>query len=583
MKRWQYLLVIFLLVWAVGAAEARSYRILSTEIEALVGADGVLRVTETHTVQFEGRYSGMFQWFDSSRGISFTDLAVSEGGVPYTLNPGDSPGPAGTYFIREEKDQVYLDWSFEAEDEIKRFAVSYNVHNAVLKHRDAAELYYQFIGKEWEVGRDQVRVVVRLPHGAELDQVRAWGYGPSHGTVSINSPTEVAFAVENLPARTFLEGRIVFPNSLVPLGTRTTNESIYERLQGEAERAEQKRRMKALDPYLAGGVAAAVILLLVWFYYSQIKRDASFNERYYKILPGTYPPAELAVLFHRMVQGKEFTATLLDLARRGLLTISEIEGEEDYLLKLEQADPRELAKLRSYERMLLEKVFAQGQTREVRLEEFKKRAEQDRKGFEKFWQEWTEAVKKSAERHNFFDKEAKRLWWLLVPSLALTFAAVVTGILGLTITTVVCVILGLAAVMFVATAAMRYSPYGQEQYAKWKAFRRYLRDFSRVGEARVGSLGIWEEYLPYAVVLGIAERMLKQLELKFPNLEQDGYLFGHGWFIYYHPHGFRRMSNMTSTLESSLNSAVLPPGSGTGGGFSGGGGGGFGGGGGGAR
>ena len=76
--------------------------------------------------------------------------------------------------------------------------------------------------------------------------------------------------------------------------------------------------------------------------------------------------------------------------------------------------------------------------------------------------------------------------------------------------------------------------------------------------------------------------MLKQLELRFPNLVQDDYHFASNWFVYYHVLGFGRISHMTNAVGKSISSATMPQGSGgTGGGFSGGGGGGFGGGGGG--
>ncbi len=78
--------------------------------------------------------------------------------------------------------------------------------------------------------------------------------------------------------------------------------------------------------------------------------------------------------------------------------------------------------------------------------------------------------------------------------------------------------------------------------------------------------------------------MLKQLEVRFPNLQHDGYQFGANWFIYYHIMGFGRIGHMTKTIGESVTNVTMPQGSGgTGGGFSGGGGGGFGGGGGGVR
>ena len=99
----------------------------------------------------------------------------------------------------------------------------------------------------------------------------------------------------------------------------------------------------------------------------------------------------------------------------------------------------------------------------------------------------------------------------------------------------------------------------------------------------MGKLGIWEEFLPYAVTLGVADQMLKQLEVQFPSLQEGGYRFGYPWFVYYHWTGVNTVSRMTQTVDRSINSVILPQGTGGSGGFSAGGGGGFGGGGGGAR
>ncbi|HBK86140.1 MAG TPA: hypothetical protein DDZ53_08950, partial [Firmicutes bacterium] len=51
----------------------------------------------------------------------------------------------------------------------------------------------------------------------------------------------------------------------------------------------------------------------------------------------------------------------------------------------------------------------------------------------------------------------------------------------------------------------------------------------------IPSLIIWEHYLVYAVTLGVAKEVMKQLELVYPNLTEGDYRFGHGW--YYWPMG----------------------------------------------
>jgi len=595
-RSWLCWLVVlsFLIVPALG--ETRSYELLDLHIEAQVGADAVVRITETLRVRFEGTYSGMFRYFDTSRDIAIKDLEVAEGGFSYRRLPGETPGEPGTYFVQEQDGQVLVDWSFSATDEVREFTISYTLHNAILKHNDVAELYYQFVGSGWDRPWQRVQIVLTLPQGAAPDQVGAWGYGPRHGRVTVESPSRIVWEVERLPAETFVEGRVVFPNALVPLGTRYTNENGLERILGEEQRREEARRRaeerRRLDPYVAAVVLLLGYLLVFQIWRSYAKPAPGYKERYYKELPGDYPPAELAFLLRRNVQGQDFTATLLDLARRGYLSIEEItelqarsgRGEANYRFRRREVSRQDLVKLRPYETQILELLFAEGNREELTLAELQEYAKEKAKDFAAFWKEWAEAVEKAAAEHGFFDKEAgKRASWLLVPGFGLLPVAVVAAALEMFITALVMGILGLAVIILVVAAFTRLSPAGREQYTKWQAFRRYLKEFSRVDQVRIGTLGIWEHYLPYAVTLGVADQMLKQLELQIPSMQQGDHRFGYPWLIYHSWSGVHPVSRMTSSLEKSLTSATLPQGVGGSGGFSAGGGGGFGGGGGGAR
>lgn len=607
LKRWLFLSVLLLLLVTIGSTvDARSHRFLNLEIDARVGADGLVRVTEIHTVQFDGTFSGMFQFFDTHSGVEVRDVVVSEGGISYTRLDTDSPGPAGTYFVREREDEVYVDWSFEATDEIRHFELSYVLHNVILKHEDVAEFYYQFVGDRWDQGRDRVKIVLSLPYGAQMNEVAAWGHGPLHGVVTIESPSSIVWEVENLPARTFVEGRVVFPNSLVPLGDRYTGEArlqaIFDeergieqkkeesRLQAQA-RAERARRLRALDPRVALVASALLVLFILFIWNTYGKPEPGYAERYYKELPANYPPAELAILYRQNVDGRDFTATLVDLARRGYLSIEEAprarKGPHDdpsYKFIKKDVNVEQWQTLRPYERRAMELLFGSLGRNEVTLEDFEEYTKKNLAAFTASWKKWDQEVKESAKVHQFFDPSAKKVLWLLLPILLLFGAGFIALGSSLLVTGAVILVLSFVAVIFVVVAATRRSSKGHQEYTKWRAFRRYLKESSRVDTARVGSLGIWEEYLPYAITLGVADQMLKQLELRFPNLVQDDYHFASNWFVYYHVLGFGRISHMTNAVGKSISSATMPQGSGgTGGGFSGGGGGGFGGGGGGVR
>jgi uncharacterized membrane protein len=594
MKRYFYLGLILVMCLIPFTIEARSYHLLDLQMEAQVGADGVVRVTEEHTVRFVGTYSGMFQWFDTSRGVELQNIVVSEKGIPYTRIEGDSPGPAGTYFIQTKKNQIYVDWSFEATDETRVFQLSYTLDNVILKHDDVAEFYYQFVGKEWEEPRDHVRIVLTLPSGAKQEEVGAWGYGPLHGQVQIISPTEIEWEVNGLPARTFVEGRAVFPNRLVPGASRTTNQlGLPKILAEETKRGEQLEALKTrknLDPYFAMVIVALSYLLISYIWNNYGKPYPGFQEKYYRKLPADYPPAELAILYRQNIESRDLTATLLDLARRGFLKIEEapnLQGKpkkEQFTYKFvrKEPDPENQATLRLYEQQVLDLLFTVIGAEEVTLEDIQTFAKDYRKEFTAFWDEWAKTIKAEAEQHNFFDANSKkRVLWFFIPSFALFLLAIVPFVLEMFFSGTACIVMGVVMTITVAIAATRRSSTGNLEYTQWRAFRRYLQHFSRVEDTRTVSPGIWESYLPYAVTLGVANKVIKEWSFAFPSLAEQGNL-GTNWYICIHGGGFNRLSHMTTNIDRSISTTMIHSGA-SGGGFSGGGGGGFGGGGGGAR
>ena len=129
----------------------------------------------------------------------------------------------------------------------------------------------------------------------------------------------------------------------------------------------------------------------------------------------------------------------------------------------------------------------------------------------------------------------------------------------------------------------RRAPEAQAEAERWEAFRRYLTDFPRLGEAPPTSLELWERYLVYGIALGIAERVLQGAQLHMPpELHERSTVY---WISPTGDLGSGPSALGISDLSSGFGSALAPPSSGSGGGgggFSGGGGRGGGGGGGGA-
>lgn len=101
-----------------------------------------------------------------------------------------------------------------------------------------------------------------------------------------------------------------------------------------------------------------------------------------------------------------------------------------------------------------------------------------------------------------------------------------------------------------------------------------------LNEREVPELVLWEKYLVYATAFGIADKVLKQLKVKYPEFSDDTYLSSTTYFYLMAHTDFNTSfvnsvsTSMQRAYQSSVASSSSSSGGGFGGGFSGGGGGG---------
>jgi uncharacterized membrane protein len=592
---------------AAGPAAAKSYSITNVAIDATVQPNGDLHVHEARTLDFSGSFSFVY-WDLSTKGSDGIDVmgasgpaAGGAGVVPYqpTRDPGTRP--PGTYFTVDSGGSVRVLLFFRVTDASAQFSIDYVARGAAKRWADTSELYWQFVGDQAGVPADHVRVTVHLPAGVTRDQVRAWAHGPLWGHVTIASDASVVMTVDPLPAATFVEGRILFPAAALSGAKPSATPRLAavlaaeKKLADEANSARTRARVRVIAWGILGFGLPLVALILVIVLYLKYGREpkVQFRAQYLRDIPQpSLPPALVAFIWRMGRVGRDdATATLLDLVNRKVIDIQRVTVHKERLLGKDETisyqltlhDER-LGELLPYERHLVTFLFHEiAESPTLVLSELKDLAKTHRTAFAKGYSTWTSMVTHEAERRKFLDAQADRMAFTgaalgFVGAVAAGAVAIFSGWLWFFAGIPVCVVL-----IFVSRAIKRRSQEAAELDAQYLALERYLKDFGRLQEKPPDAVILWEQFLVYAVVFGIADEVTKAMTVKVPEVVDDP-AFRTGYFIWFAAPGDGGVAAFSEMHESfaaavSVATSSSSSGSGGGGGFSGGGGGGGGGGG----
>lgn len=542
------LIVIILSLPVVAYGEQTGYTISSYNINVSILKDGSAEVEEKVTYQFDGEFNGIFFNVDHSgtKGIEEYQVYLLEGENERKLTQNGTGEPM-TYTYSDKDNIAKFKVFLPSKNEERTFIFRYRLRDVVVKYNDIAEFNRKLVGRNWEVGLNDIRIKVLLPEGASKDEIKVFAHGPLTGESRLIDSRNCEFIVPYVSPGTFVETRILFPVKIVPDSQNIVNKNVLDEiLQQEAQwarEANQKReeakkklereaRLSKTGKYLTAFLIIAWVALLIILkrkYGTDPKTE--FNEKYYRELPGEYTPAEASVLISfGKVQHRDIMATLLDLVRKRVLALQKIDkntgrfkkAKSDYVFS--KREGVSLENLKSHEQFLgkwfVEEIGDGSQFAISDIKEFVK----SRYGGQRFkdnYDKWKELVKEEADSNGFFDKEQMGNIKKVLFTTSFTIAGILIGILMYPLASL---LMFTSIINFIYVSRLKKrTEYGSNQYKKMLALRRFLKDFSRIDKASLPSVAVWEHYLVYAVSLGVAKEAIKALPLIIDKEGHDAF------------------------------------------------------------
>lgn len=491
---------------------------------------------------------------------------------------------------------------FRSDDEKVAFKMTYKVKDAAVLHQDVGELYWTFIGNEYDDKIRDLQIKVNLPGIDDSDKFRVWAHGDMTGEISPHENKYLLATIKKLDAHSPVDIRLTFSNSLLDKN-QVTKQTASNALEGiievETERAEeqnQKRKQARKIYYTFFGLTILyyIALIIAWIY-TYIKYDkeykSDYTNEYNREFIDDYNVEVVDYLMHKSITPNAMSASIMNLIYKKVIRVEEYtdkKNKKEYKFTLNENQE----KINETEKSLIEFLFTKvGHDNTFTSKELKDYAKST-KTCEKFgssYTTWKNKVIRDGKKQEFYEThhQAATIGVLFL------FISIILNIL-IAINNVSIPISFLAT--FVAVIFLIYTitfnkrtKKGNDHYVRWKAFKKFLNDFGTFEIKELPEVILWERYMVYATIFGLAEKVSKTMNVKIKELEASGiYTTGYyptfsDWYFY------NSLNNLVSNTISANSAAITAlhansassSGSGFGGGFSSGGG--FGGGGGGGR
>lgn len=548
MRKILLLIVFFFLSPCFTSLRAETIKSFTSNIK--IQEDGTIEVQEIIVYDFEG---------ESRHGI-FRDLSTvktnTEGKrfrLKYT--PKDVIDESGKQY-QWKKEQIGDSMRLKIGDPdetvtgTKIYQISYSVNGALTYFSDHDELYWNITGNDWNVPILGAHTRVILPQSVESESLGMICYTGVQGSTSVNCSTAVQNGLgesstqQSLSSGEGMTASFSFPTNLIAVLEPEEIHSIFE------------NPLFVLLLFVIGFIW--YIALPVYLGYRWLKQgrdpkpvigqasvwfDPPKTKKLRKLTPG-----ETGTLLDEEADLSDLAATIVDLARRGFLTI--IEDNKQYTLSKTQSLPKDT--LESFEKTLFDGIFKKSDSTTLKNAELQDAAIKAKN-------ELYDAV----VTEGFFDKNPEKIRTAFT---GLGVLGLMTGNLLLFIS---CMIFG--------RNMPKKTLYGSDQAAIGKALKSFLSSQEKFLTFQAEKMAMFEKLLPYAVAFGVEKLWAKRfadLEMQQPK-----------WYV--GTDSTIRSVAFVNHLSGSMNtfrSAATPTSSSSGfssgssGGFSGGGGGGGGGG-----
>jgi uncharacterized membrane protein len=352
-------LIVALLLAALPAA-ARELVVQQFDETVEVNPNGTIEVTETIEARFTGAWHGIYRTipveYDTLQHLNYSLLLKPLSVTDYSGNP---------LKYEQKREGRYLKFKIsvpDAQDRTRTVIIRYRVLNAIRFFDDHDELYWNVTGDDWDVPIRSVSAKIELPAGVTglhaIAFTGVYGSRDRDAQVETNGNLVEVRTNHSLSYREGLTAVVGWEKGFVQPPSTAMKITLF---------------LRSNWPLFLP-VVALFIMLWLWWTRGRDPERGSIAVQYEP--PDKLTPGECGTLVDNEAAMRDITATLVDLAVKGYLTIEQ--KDESHLLGLTHSKEyifhlkrpaTEWNAVRPHELEMLSALFDDGSVTSVKLSE----------------------------------------------------------------------------------------------------------------------------------------------------------------------------------------------------------------------
>lgn len=571
-------------VTSLGNSNA-SYEIKDYNIHVIVKNNGDLHIEEQIEYRFDTEMNGLtreimtgYTYKDQKDDMMPTSSRYQASGMKnleiHTSNTGFSDmqvsqkvasaenGDDGVYtqehskYAGQEKDLIKV-YSPITQDR-KFVTYEYDLTNVSVKYNDAGELYYNFIGGDWNCDIEKANITIQFENTVNMEEVKVYPHTYAKEISEITKKEDqILFHVNNLKGGTAVDARIVFPaEALFTVKKEYQEDYRFDELEKIENKMAFQKDLYYIS-FLLYLILFLILVLVVIFFVRKTKKIVkgrvidNKNLEYFRDIPKKRTLREYASLSNYTGESYYTIATILELVNKKIIQMEAKKKEKkklfeqveyDYYLTISEGIQNQ--QLNVDEIRILNMLYLGEISDNFDFNKIENKTVELNESLEKFGKDYSKArkfqeiqAKESKEVHNKLYEMLKKksiikpyvisilmitvLFFLTVfvispANLELKMPALMVGIMIL-------VLVGIISILyFYATLTVVREEY-KEDAKQILGLKKYLKEYSLIKERYPIEIALWDQYLVFATLFGIAEQVTKEIkeELIKQGYEED--------------------------------------------------------------